>query len=285
MRNILLSLVMVAALVAAGVGGTFATWSDSEVSEGNYINTGSVDLKVNGQDDKPWGAGVPPKVSIDCMVPCKWYGPFEVELWNAGDCEFPSRAFIHVKDIDCYNVEPKLHPVTEESTGYPDPSEGMPWSGDLKPEPELVAEYGGKVDCVEVRGIGVEGDDCCMGTHVEMVITTTDINPKTNDFADILVTPNDYMCRDKLGKWECKEIYLFDLMPCEPRTIFLWFHLQQEDEEEYGFDYINPDPWDDDYDPAKHKLHWLKFNDWPSWAMMKDGATFNMEFDLWLVDP
>jgi hypothetical protein len=219
------------------------------------------------------------------MVPCKWYGPFEVELWNAGDCEFPSRAFIHIKDIDCYNVEPKLHPVTEESTGYPDPSEGMPWSGDLKPEPELVAEYGGKVNCVEVKGIGVEGDDCCMGTHVEMVITTTDINPKTNDFADILITPNDYMCRDKLGKWECKEIYLFDLMPCEPRTIFLWFHLQQEDEEEYGFDYINPDPWDDDYDPAKHKLHWLKFNDWPSWAMMKDGATFNMEFDLWLVDP
>jgi predicted ribosomally synthesized peptide with SipW-like signal peptide len=276
---------MVAALVAAGVGGTLATWSDSETSEGNRITTGSVDLKVNGQDDEPWGTGVPPKVTIDCMVPCKWYGPFEVELWNAGQCEFPSKAFIHIKDIVCSNALPKVHPETGESTGYPDPSVDMPWSGDLKPEPELVAEYGGKVNCVRVPGVGVEGDDCSMGTHVEMVITTTTVNPKTNEFADVLVTPDNYLCRDKLGKWECKEIYLFDLMPCEPRVIYLWFHLQQEDEEEYGFDFINPDPWDDDYDPAKHKLHWLKFNDWPSWVMMKDQATFNMEFDLWLVDP
>jgi predicted ribosomally synthesized peptide with SipW-like signal peptide len=287
MRNIVLSLVMVAALVAAGVGGTLATWSDSETSMGNTITTGSLDLKVNGNDDAPWGAGVGPKVTIDCMIPCKWYGPFEVELWNAGICEFPSKAFIHVKDIVCTNALPKVHPETGESTGYADPSTGQPWSGDLKPEPELVAEYEGKVNCVYVNGIGVEGDDCSMGTHVEMVITTTTVNPTTNNFDDILINPDGVRMRDKLGKWECKEIYLFDLMPCEPRIIYLWFHLQQESEEDFGLDYID-DPMEDffpdDNDWDEKYLHWQKFNDWPSWAMMRDVATFNMEFDLWLED-
>jgi predicted ribosomally synthesized peptide with SipW-like signal peptide len=279
MRNIVLSLVMVAALVAAGVGGTLATWSDSETSEGNYIHTGSVDLKVNGNDDCPWGAGVGPKVEIDCMVPCKWYGPFEVELWNAGICEFPSKAFIHIKDFTCFNVLPKVDDAGN-TTGYPDPSENQPYSGDLKPEPELVAEYGGKVNCKTVKGVGVQGDECSVGSHVEMVITTTTVNPTTNDFNDLLINPDGRMMRAKLKDWNCKELYLFDLMPCEPRVIYLWFHLQQESEEDFGFDYI-PDPGDEGYD----ELYWLKFNDWPSWAMMRDGATFNMEFDLWLVDP
>jgi hypothetical protein len=30
---------------------------------------------------------------------------------------------------------------------------------------------------------------------------------------------------------------------------------------------------------------WAKFNDWPSWALMKDRVEFDMEFDLWLIDP
>jgi predicted ribosomally synthesized peptide with SipW-like signal peptide len=287
MRNIVLSLVMVAALVAAGVGGTLATWSDSETSEGNTITTGSVDLKVNGFDDLPWGEGVPPKVTLDCMIPCKWYGPFEVELWNAGQCEFPSKAFIHVKNLVCSNALPKVD-KDGNTTGYPDPSEGQPYSGDLKPEPELVAEYWGKVNCHDVKGIGVTGDDCSMGSSVEMVITTTTVNPKTNDFADVLINPDGVELRNLLGKWECEEIYLFDLMPCEPRVIYLWFHLKQLNEEWYGKDYID-DPMIDFFpdDPkweAKY-LHWLKFNDWPSWALMKDRVTFDMEFDLWLVDP
>ena len=282
MRNIFLSLVMVAALVAAGVGGTFATWSDSEVSEGNYVNTGSVDLKVDGQDDLPYGEGVGAKVELDCMVPCKFYGPFEVELWNAGDCEFPSKAFIHLKDIDCYNLLPKVD-EDGNTTGYEDPV-----SGDLKPEPELVAEYGGKVNCTTVPGVGVQGDECSVGSHVEMVITTTTVNPTTNDFGDLLVNPDGRLMRSKMKDWECKELYLFDLMPCEPRTIYLWFHLQQESEEDFGLDLIDDPmeeffPDDDDWD-AKY-LHWQKFNDWPSWSMMKDGASFNLEFDLWLVDP
>src|SRR4030042_268669 len=181
-KNLILAVVVVVALTLAGVGGVFATWSDSETSFGNYIETGAVDLKVNGADDAPWGEGGPAKVYVECMRPGKFYGPYEVELWNAGQCIFPSKAFIHVKNIVCSNALPKVNPYPAggsaywpagESTGYPDPSTNQPYSGDLKPEPELVAEYGGKVDCVTVPGVGVDGDDCSMGSGVRMIITNS----------------------------------------------------------------------------------------------------------------
>jgi len=103
-KSIILAVVVVVALVVAGTGGVFATWSDSEVSEDNVIRTGSLDLKVNGADDEPWGAGVPSKVDIECMVPERLYGPFEVELWNAGICDTASATFIHFKDYECFNI-------------------------------------------------------------------------------------------------------------------------------------------------------------------------------------
>ena len=290
--NVILAAVVVVALVIAGTGGVFATWSDSEVSESNIIRTGSLDLKVNGADDEPWGQGVPPKVELDCMVPGRLYGPFEVELWNAGVCEFPSHAFIHVKDLFCTNAEPKVNPYPDggsafwpagETTGYPDPSTGQPYSGQLKPEPELVAEYGGKVDCTWVPGVGVDGDDCSMGSGVRMTITNSP------DPADVLVNPQGMRMVDLLYKWECHEIWLFDLMPCEPRTIYLWFYLLQDSEEDHGWNFIpHPDelgliPGTPEY--SESLLHWKKFNDWPSWRYMRDMVTFKMEFDLWLEEP
>ena len=253
MRNIVLSLVMVAVLAAAGIGGTLGTWSDSETSAGNTITTGSVDLKVNGADDLPWGTGVPTKVDIDCMVPDRLYGPYEVELWNAGICDTPSLAFIHIKDVCCSNAPPK------EGSGYL-----CPQTGDLKPEPELVAEFGGKVDCRMVDGIGeAVGDTCSMASHTTMTVT--------DEAGNVLIGPA------KLIDLLCQEIPLFELVPCEPRTIYLWFELLQESEEDYGFDYF-ADPGDPGYDA----LEWTKFNDWPSWAMMRDVVMFSMEFDLLL---
>jgi predicted ribosomally synthesized peptide with SipW-like signal peptide len=284
MKNVFLSVVIVCALAVAGIGGTLATWSDSETSYDNYVETGSLDLKVNGHDDKPWDPdGVPTKVEVSDVIPQKWYGPYEVELWNAGQGDFPAHAYLHVKRAECFNIDPKVHPVTGESTGYPDPDTGtgdyVPSPSLLKPEPELVAEYGGKVNCVEVVGIGPEGDDCSMQSHVVMAVTTSDVSPTTEQVAV-----------DELGKWVCKEIYLFDLMPCEPRTIYLWFWLQQDTEEDWGRNYIKHpdelglDPVEDKEEYAAALLHWKKFNDWPSWALMKDRVEIDIEFDLWLED-
>jgi predicted ribosomally synthesized peptide with SipW-like signal peptide len=226
MKSMFLTVVVICALAVSGVGGTLATWSDSETSPDNYIETGSVDLLVNGADDPPWGTGVPTKVEVQCMIPCKIYGPFEAELWNAGQCDFPSEAYIHIKDAECSNIPPK------DGSGY-----ACPDTGDLKPEPELVAEQGGKVNCTEVPGIGVTGDDCSMKSHVYMWIMLDDTVP------EIDVTYDRDVCvfQGKIIESVCQEYYLFDLMPCEPRTIYFWFHLQQEPEETYGLNLI-PNP-------------------------------------------
>jgi predicted ribosomally synthesized peptide with SipW-like signal peptide len=298
-KNLILAAVVVVALVAAGTGGVFATWSDSETSIGNNITTGSVDLKVNGFDDEPYGEGVPAKVKIECMIPDKFYGPYEVELWHAGQCQFPAHAYIHVKNLTCSNAEPKINKYPDggsecwfnehgplATTGYPDPSTGELYSGDLKPEPELVAEYGGWVDCHWVPGVGVDGDDCSMGAGLTMRVTNS------TDLDDILVNPNGRKLIDVFEKWECNEIYLFDLMPCQPRTIYLWFYLEQESEDDFfangGF-FLHPLEMDPPLTPGTPEyeqalLHWEKFDDWPSWRYMKDQVTFDIEFDLWLED-
>jgi len=296
-KNLILAVVVIAALSLAGAGGVFATWSDSEVSFNNTIETGSVDLKVNGADDEPWGTGVPAKVTVECMIPGKFYGPYEVELWNAGQCIFPSHAYIHLKNFVCSNAEPKVNPYPEggsvcwydtygplATTGYPDPSTNMPYSGDLKPEPELVAEYGGKVDCTMVPGVGVDGDDCSMGSGLTMRITNSP------DLNDVLENPDGLRLIDVFSKWECNEIWLFDLMPCQPRTIYFWFYLEQESEDDFFTDggfFLHPnemglEPGDPGYEAAL--LHWKKFDDWVSWRYMKDKITFDIEFDLWLED-
>jgi predicted ribosomally synthesized peptide with SipW-like signal peptide len=279
MKSIFLSVVIICALAISGIGGTLATWSDSETSHDNVIETGSLDLKVNNEDDLPWGNGVPQKVAITCMIPDKLYGPFLVELWNAGECNWPSKAFIHIKDYCCYNVPPKLRD-DGSSTGYLDPvtdPDYVPRGSMYKTEPELVAEYGGKVNCVEVPGIGPEGDDCSFESHLLVIITDTPTPPDEED------PTRTVDVRGLLGKLYCEEIYLFDLQPCQPDEIYLWFILQQDSEEDWYYDFI-PDP-DEDFDPEEDPAayqHWLKFNDWPSWALMADGLTFDLEFDLWL---
>ena len=258
MKSIFLSLVVICALAISAIGGTFATWSDSEVSMGNRIETGSVDLKVNGEDDEPWGAGVPTKVDITCMVPERLYGPFPVDLWNAGICDTPSMAFIHFKDMCCSNAPPKVD-GQGYSTGY-----RCPVTGDLKPEPELVAEFGGKVDCRTVDGIGEPvGDTCSMKSHIICLI----VDKRTGAV----------LYQGRMIDFECQELPLFMLQPCEPRTISLYFFLEQRSEEYYGFDYF-ADPGDPGFDA----LEWIKFNDWPSWALMRDVLSFSIEFDLLL---
>jgi len=82
--------------MAASVGGTFAGYSDSETSLDNYIVTGSLDLKVNDQDDLPWGTGVDPVVEIADGIVCTEYES-TVSVWNAGDTD--GVAYILIKNL------------------------------------------------------------------------------------------------------------------------------------------------------------------------------------------
>jgi predicted ribosomally synthesized peptide with SipW-like signal peptide len=267
MKSIFLSVVIIAALVISALGGTFATWSDSEVSLDNVIRTGSVDLKVNDRDDQPYGRGIPQIVNIDCMVPERWYGPFGVELWNAGVCDTPSEAYLHIKDLVCENVNPKA------GSGYrdyyiEDGDKGYEWIyGDRKPEPELVAEYGGKVNCTEVDGVGTVGDNCCLSSHIRVMVTNSPVIGQ----GDVLLQA------DVLEKYDCEKQYLFELKPCEPKMIYFYFKLDQPTENDYGLNEI-PNEGEAGY----NELNSLMFEDWPSWALMRDKINFNIEFDLWL---
>jgi predicted ribosomally synthesized peptide with SipW-like signal peptide len=205
MRNVFLSLVVVAVLVAGAAGGTLAGWSDSEISYDNYVETGSLDLKVNGQDDLPWGSGVPAKVNCECIVPCCYNCWSEViDVWNAGQC-CPGEVFIHFKEFCCTDVPP-------EKNGYPSPTSGI-----LCPEPELVAQFGGLVDQIWVDGIG--DIDCFLSQHLDVTIYEVDCG--TGDIGAVILGPV------KIAELESLQLSLGILEPCEPLCIIMQFHLQQ----------------------------------------------------------
>lgn len=104
-----ISLLVVGTLVVAGMGGTLATWSDSETSEGNYIETGSVDLLVSKcdadwqnpgefKDDLPYGVGLDP--CFDTSLAPATYTCFSL-LWNAGCID--AVAYLHIKNVSASN--------------------------------------------------------------------------------------------------------------------------------------------------------------------------------------
>jgi predicted ribosomally synthesized peptide with SipW-like signal peptide len=292
--------VLVITVSAAGLGGTFATWSDSETSGNNTIVTGSLDLKVNGSDDGPWGEGVPKLIAERCVVPCNLYGPYDAQLWNAGQCEFPSKAFLVMKEQICTNINPKqAREPGMNSTGYdPDWVPGTAWEdptwgkpGPYKPEPELVAELGGKVNCTEVDGVGVLGDNCTLGNFTYVWVMEPGYTPSFQLDPMVpwaegqlpVIPPDAHAYGQGWMNSLTGVIELMWLCPCEPEEISIWFKVMQTPEEYFGLDEINPDPWDADLEPEELK-HWLKFNDWPSWSLMADRIAFDMEFDLYL-DP
>ena len=101
-----ISLLVVGTLAAAGVGGTLSTWSDSETSQGNYIETGSVDLLVAKcdadwanpgafKDDTPYGEGLDPCFDTS-LVPGATYTCYSL-LWNAGDID--ADAYFHINNV------------------------------------------------------------------------------------------------------------------------------------------------------------------------------------------
>ena len=149
MKNILLSVVVVATLVAAGVGGTFAGFVDTEVSEGNFYQAGISDLLVNGKND-PIG----PKLQYTHGAPCKSVD-FWVDLYNWGKCQ-GGDVYMHYKLVTSEEAGTKTHDgleyvfdnvATSTTPGVPDgyrlavgtePKGPDVWSS----EPEKLAEVG-----------------------------------------------------------------------------------------------------------------------------------------------
>ena len=106
---ITLALLVVVSVAVSLAGGTFATWSDSETSEGNYIETGSIDLLVAKcdadwqnpgafKDDLPYGVGLDP--CFDTSLAPGTYTRYSL-LWNAGCID--AEAYLHIKNVSDSN--------------------------------------------------------------------------------------------------------------------------------------------------------------------------------------
>lgn len=260
MRSIILAVVAIVALSVAGLGGTLAGFSDSEISQDNYIVTGALDLKVNGEDDPPWGEGVGPKVELDHMTPCVWYH-YYIDVRNDGQCDNEPDLYIHFKNFKCSNVEPDHGGIVagEGRPGFP----VEPPDYGVKPEPELVAEYGGLVDQRWVDGIGLSGDKCTLGSHIEVTVY----------YGPIEGTIVEVIPPTKMEDLNCEQLYLGKLPPCsEVYLVTLAFHLQQ----------IGPDttPWPTKDNPDVLKPVPEKFQWWKTNALQKDKIMFDIEFDL-----
>jgi len=98
MKNLVLTLMVL--LIAIGlavpmVGGTFASFSDIEISEGNYIETADLDLKVNGKDDLE----VETFFEIAHGEICTIYpsSPSPIPLSNEGSVDGP--LYLHIKNL------------------------------------------------------------------------------------------------------------------------------------------------------------------------------------------
>jgi len=153
MKSIFLSVVVISALAIAGIGGTLANFSDTEMVKDSAFTTGDLDLMVYDDDsgayvnDPPIGVGADSTIDITCAWPGKPYrGTFSVQ--NCGCVD--GTLYMHFKNFRCENVDPS-HPCANICTAY-----------GTKTEPEWVEEHGGYLDQVWVPGKGLMGDNCNM---------------------------------------------------------------------------------------------------------------------------
>ena len=146
-----ISLLVVGTLAVAGMGGTLATWSDSETSEGNYIETGSVDLLVAKcaadwqnpgafKDDTPYGVGLDPCFNAS-LVPGATYTCYSL-LWNGGCID--ADAYLHVNNVSGGNA---LSSYTIMSIWYDD--DGRPGTPLVLGASDTIAN----LDCQEIGGL------------------------------------------------------------------------------------------------------------------------------------
>lgn len=275
MRNVFLSVVIIAALVTAGLGGTFAHFSDTEESLENFIQTGSLDLKVsdvNGvlYDDAPYGEGVPQLIFALDLEP-KQSKDYKWDLQNAGQPEGdPAWVYMHIKKIKCEDIVPHKGGVLAPN-------------GKIKPEPEVVAEFGGRVGQTDVPGVGP--DFGCTGDlekHIHMRIWYDENGNGTLDTGEV---KHD----GKMDEIICKNLMLGRLDKCWTRDVHADVRLQDIDEDDLIAAGILPDPWAGN-PPAGHDGGWFDGNDpdiqrkcwdkWPTNALMKDKITFSILFSL-----
>jgi hypothetical protein len=316
MKNILLSIVVVTTLVAAGVGGTFAGFVDTEVSEGNFVEAGISDLLINGKND-PIGA----KVQFTHAAPCKSVD-FWVDAYNWGECQ-GGDLYMHFKDVDSVEDGTKLHlgveyvydGVTPGGPGIPDgyraavgaePAGPGVWSS----EPEKISEVGDGLIAqyyISPTDPNLLGEDYASGIseHLDVVVEVCDdgldgILDNPDDNGDGVISAAERAAHTwvtipslsgKLADIECQKNHLGFLETQAMTYIHIDVHLQQIYAEEWydaaGLRWDQPGSTavgvDYDGDGDIDSDDFQKAG-WPTNALQGDKATWSMLFEL-ITDP
>ncbi len=245
MRNIFFSVVVITALVAATVSGTMADFSDSEEEMGDTLQAGSMDLKVNGADD--------PDVlpfHIRGMVPSKLYDVTKT-VANMGTID--GWLYLHIKNV-----------VTEEANDKDINGDGTIDELD-KPEPERVAEQGGKHGQKQVPPLGERSD---MNLHIDVEIFYDGVQVDLSAYdlnGDGII---------KLDELECNQILIAPLERSGAvHEVNFVFHLQDVPEAFYDLDIFD-----------ETDIHERKWDHWPTNAYMGDILEFDILFELLQTD-
>jgi predicted ribosomally synthesized peptide with SipW-like signal peptide len=252
MKNIFLSVVVICALAVAGIGGTLAGFTDTELSENNYFEVGSLDLRVGDaagtEYDDP---NLPTLIEANLMWPCGSQ-EFFFDMHSVSDPEGEAaNAYIQFQDFYCAELPTTLHP-----TG--------------RPEPENVAENGGELANETIAGLGPVRQNSTLPDFIEVYIQFD--------------TDGDGALEPILGNpvWgETGTVYLGDLDSCwvdlgeipaaEERLGKITLHISGWSEEEWNQRFgTSLELFPDD----------MPFNDWPTNALMLDKVSFNVQFAL-----
>jgi predicted ribosomally synthesized peptide with SipW-like signal peptide len=259
MKSIFLSVVVICALAIAGLGGTLANFSDTEEVLDNVFESGSLDLLVWDPSQGayvqqgPYGTGATECFKITCAAPEEVYSG---DIWvaNFGDC-VSGELYIAFKVLSCYNVTPS-HP--ESAVWYLDEEEV--WQKN-KPEPEVVAEYGGWIEQWRYTPgtPQVEGDDCSWSKILEVRVFFDDV---------------------AMSDWEM----LNDLLPAQqdpegPYYIHLGTLPSCGEEHKVTIKFRYADQEADAWEGVVSEM----FKDWPTNRYMLDGA--KVDVMLGLVQP
>lgn len=302
MKNIILSVVVVATLVAAGVGGTLADFSDIEISEDNYFGTGALDL-VSNDVGTEYPNDAPTFYMITDALPCCDKSVFlDLHNYGAGFQTSPY-AYLHIKNLSCGWVMPKkpfawldesnaivaapvpLPTVGTMSTGYPRPVT----------EPEFVAECGGVVGeladgtAVTVTGMGEYGENCEVSEHVGVIGIYVagpyehDTYPEAMDVPQdqwrLVTIPTSLDTNGdgvfKMSELVCNEFELGQIPACKKIWVHISLHLQDYDEDDAVTAGDITEAYFDESIPSESK-----WDHWPSNAYQADFMEWDMAFEL-----
>lgn len=295
MKNILLSVVVVATLIGAGIGGTFAGFVDTEVSRDNYLEAGILDLLVSippnmhvELNDDPTTDTVGAAISVDNFDPAKGSVDFYIDAYSRSTID--GFLYMHFKDVDSVEAGMKDGLVYERSSNSY--VVGTPVGPDFATsEPEWIAEHGGQVGQIIVGDPDIMGEDYASGVAANLgIVTEVPLegqsgnvlgNPDTNGDDQVSATERAaWITNDNrwviilsltglLGVIESNNDFLGTLKPQTKTFIHISLSMPQLLGPELDYDA------DGDIDDDDAILQW-----WPTNAIQGDKATWDMLFTL-----